>query len=254
MPESDFKDHFSGHAGAYARARPGYPEALFDWLGGVVSGHALAWDVGTGNGQAARGLAAQFAQVHATDASAEQIAEASGPDTVRFLREPAEACSLGDGEVDLVTVGQAMHWFDLPAFYAEVKRVLRPRGVLAAWTYQLNEIEPAVDALIRDFFDNVIGPYWPPERVHVEAGYQDLPFPFREISTPDFALVSHWTLDDYLAYMDTWSAVRRYRANGQGDPLPELRETLLLPWGGTEQRREVCWPLALRAGTVPSGE
>lgn len=247
-----FKDHFSGHAGDYSKARPGYPPALFEWLAENTPGHTLAWDVGSGNGQAARALAQHFNRVHATDASRAQLAHADGPPSVSFKVERAESCSLSDSSVDLVTIAQALHWFDLPAFYSEVRRVLRPGGLIAAWTYQLNRIDPVVDALVEAFYDEVIGPYWPPERVHVEQGYQDLPFPFEEVPVPDMALVSIMTLDDYLAYMDTWSAVRRFRAARGEDPLPMLTEPLSAAWGEEISTRRVTWPLVVRAGRRPA--
>lgn len=250
--DSGFKDHFSGHAGAYARFRPGYPEALFRWLANQAPGQVLAWDVGTGNGQAARGLAARFERVHATDASAEQLTRAEGPGNVSFLREPAERCSLADAAADLVTVGQALHWFDLDAFYAEVHRVLRARGVFAAWTYQLNEVTPAIDEVVTGFYDDVVGPYWPPERRHVEAGYEDLPFPFEPLAPPALELVNEMDLEAFIAYIGTWSAVRRYVAARGHDPLPALRKALAAPWGGGDRRRSVRWPMSLKAGRMPA--
>ncbi len=246
-----FKDHFSGHAGDYARFRPGYPDELFDWLAAVAPGRKLAWDAGTGNGQAARGLASRFARVHATDASAEQVAHAEAPDNVLFACEPAESSSLPDGTVDLVTAGQAFHWFDPDAFHAEVDRVLRPGGVLAAWTYQLNVIDPAVDDVVLDFYQRIVGDYWPPERVHVETAYRDLTFPWPEIDMPSLHLAREMELGAYLDYLGTWSAVRRFRAATGNDPLPELRDRLERPWGDAG-RRTVRWPLALRAGRKPA--
>ncbi|MEE4174166.1 MAG: class I SAM-dependent methyltransferase [Xanthomonadales bacterium] len=246
--DRDFKDHFSGHAEDYARYRPGYPPCLFDWLAGQAPAGNLAWDVGTGNGQVARVLARHLARVHATDASPQQLARAEGPANVRFVVEPAERCSLAIGEVDLVTVGQALHWFDLERFYPEVQRVLKPGGLFAAWTYQLNEITPDVDGIVDAFYENVVGPYWPPERVHVEQGYEDLPFPFTELDAPAFSLETRWTLEEYLGYIGTWSALRRYRAQVGEDPLPDLRKRLESVWGEAEAVQAVRWPLALRVG------
>lgn len=249
-PDRDpaFKDHFSGHATDYAKYRPGYPPELFTWLTGQAPGRRLAWDVGTGSGQVARALAGSMDRVHATDASVQQLGEAKAPSNVAFAVEPAERSSLGAGSTDLVTVGQALHWFDLERFYPEVSRVLRPGGVLAAWTYQLNEIEPAIDAAVGAFYDNVVGPYWPPERVHVERGYTDLPFPFETIEAPSFHLETAWILEEYLGYIGTWSALRRYRAQTGDDPLPALRRELEPFWGEPTIARTVRWPLALRAG------
>lgn len=249
--DATFKDHFSGHADDYARYRPGYPPGLFRWLADQAPATRLGWDVGTGNGQVARALADHMAFVHATDASPQQLAQASGPDTVTFCCEPAEACSLASDSVDLVTVGQALHWFDLRRFYPEVQRVLKPGGLFAAWTYQLNEISPEVDAIVGAFYDDVVGPYWPPERVHVERGYRDLPFPFEEFDPPDFRLETSWSLADYLGYIGTWSALRRYRARVGEDPLPALRDRLLTVWDEAAGARTVRWPLALRVGRQP---
>ncbi len=249
----DFKDHFSGHAAAYARHRPGYAESLFDWLAGQAPGRELAWDAGTGNGQAARGLAAHFASVHATDASDRQLAAADGPVNVRFAREPAERCSLETGSVDLVTVGQALHWFDVDGFYAEVERVLRPGGLLAAWTYQLNRVDAEADRVVGEFFGVVVGPYWPPERVHVERGYLDLPFPYADIDVPDFSITCRMDLEAFLGYIGTWSAVRRFIDDRGSDPLESLRRRLVPAWGDASTERVVHWPLALRVGRKPAG-
>lgn len=251
MPRVGFKDHFSGHAGSYARFRPGYPSDLYAWLAEATPARDLAWDVGTGNGQAARGLAEHFVRVVATDASAEQLRHALAPKNVTFRQALAERSGLDDATVDLVAVGQALHWFDLDSFYAEVHRVLRPRGLLAAWTYQLNVVTPAVDAEIRHFYEEVVGPWWPPERVHVERAYRDLAFPFVEREVPTFSLETQWTLDDYLDYIATWSAVRRYRLDRGDDPIPALRSRLTPSWGRPRQVRRVTWPLALRAGYRP---
>ena len=243
-----FKDHFSGHADDYARFRPGYPAILFEWLAGQAPEQSLAWDVGTGNGQVARALAGRFEAVHATDASPQQLAQAEAPSNVRLMVEPAERTSLADRSTDLVTVGQALHWFDLERFYGEVRRVLKSDGLLAAWTYQLNEIEPAIDAAVGSFYENVVGPYWPPERVHVERGYADLPFPFEAIEAPEFHLETAWTLQDYLGYVGTWSSVRRYRATVGEDPVAGLSDVLAELWGEATMPRRVRWPLALRVG------
>ena len=130
-----FKDHFSGHAAAYHAARPCYPDALFDWLADAAPARGLAWDAGCGNGQASVALAARFARVHASDPSAAQIANAEARPDIAYRIEPAEHCSLPHAGADLVTVAQALHWFDPARFYAEVRRVLKPRGVFAAWCY-----------------------------------------------------------------------------------------------------------------------
>lgn len=246
-----FKDHFSALARDYARFRPRYPATLFADLAAVAPGRALAWDCATGNGQAAAGLAAWFDAVVATDASAEQIAAASGPANVRFEVVPAEASGLPAASVDLVLVAQAAHWFDLPAFYAEAARVLRPGGVLALLTYSGVRIDAALDPLLREFHQVTVGPYWPPERAHVEKDYRDLPFPWPEIPFPAQEMTAAWTLDQLLGYLGTWSATRACReATGQ-DPLPALRAALAPLWGAPGAARTVRWPLPIRIGRRP---
>jgi SAM-dependent methyltransferase len=249
MPE--FKDHFSALARDYASFRPRYPAALFADLAAVAPAHVLAWDCATGNGQAAAGLAAHFRAVVATDASAAQIGAATGPANVRFAVAPAEASGLATGSVDLVLVAQAAHWFDLPAFYAEAERVLRPGGVLALLTYSGVRVEAALDPLLREFHQVTVGPYWPPERAHVERDYRDLPFPWPEIPFPAQAMTADWTLAQLLGYLGTWSATARYREVVGSDPLPALRARLLPLWGRPETVRTVRWPLPVRIGRRP---
>lgn len=248
---TEFKDHFSALAADYARYRPRYPAALFAELAGVAPGRALAWDCATGNGQAAEGLAAHFAQVVATDASAEQIAAAAGPANVRFAVALAEASGLADESVDLVLVAQAAHWFDLPVFYAEAARVLRPGGVLALLTYSGVRINAELDPLLREFHRVTVGPYWPPERAHVEKDYRELPFPWPEMPFPPQAMTADWNLDELIGYLGTWSATQACVEQTGSDPRPALRERLLPLWGEPSRRHRLYWPLPIRIGRQP---
>ena len=183
-----FQDHFSQLAARYARARPTYPPALFTELARLTRDHASAWDCGTGNGQAAMGLAEHFRSVVATDPSEAQLSKAR-PDPRITYRLGGEASSgLPPGSVDLVTAAQAAHWFDLAAFYSEARRVLRPGGVIALWCYGLCHITPEVDALMAEFYQKTVGPYWPPERHHIDAAYRSLDFPFEEAPFPAVAM------------------------------------------------------------------
>jgi SAM-dependent methyltransferase len=242
------QDHFSGHAVDYAKFRPGYPEALFDWVAAQTANHDLAWDCGCGNGQASEPLAERFARVVGTDVSAQQIAQARPGPRIEYRAAPAEQSGLVDASVDVVTIAQALHWFDFERFYAEVRRVLKPGGAIVAWTYQLLRADSAVDALLTDFYSRVLGPWWPPERKWVDAGYRGMPFPFAAIETPDFEIRLQWTLADLLAYLGTWSASQRYRKAEGTDPVPALGERLAPVWGsGT---REIVWPIVMLAGHV----
>ena len=172
---------FGAVAAHYAAFRPTYPAALFAWLAAESPGRTLAWDCATGSGQAALALAEHFEQVVATDVSAEQLAHAGRHPRVRYARAPAEASPLDDASADLVTVAQALQWFDLDAFFAEVDRVLRPGGLLAAWTYLLFETSPEVDAIILRYYRETLGPYWAWERRLVEEGYASVAFPFEAV-------------------------------------------------------------------------
>lgn len=243
-----FKDHFSAQATDYARFRPNYPAELFSWLAGIAPARGAAWDCGTGSGQAAVGLAAHFDSVIATDPSASQLANAQLHPKVSFHRTAAESCGLDDASVDLLTVAQAIHWFDLERFYAEAKRVLKPGGVIAVWTYTLLDVEAGVDALITDFYRNVVGPFWPPERKMVDDRYRSLPFPFAPIATPNFAISTEWSREDLLGYLGTWSATRAYMKDKGVDPLPELDRRLATLWPQSTQKKMLRWPLHMRVG------
>jgi SAM-dependent methyltransferase len=242
-----FADHFSNHAADYAKYRPGYPQTLFDWLRTLTPAQQLAWDVGTGNGQAAVELARYFAQVVATDPSAAQIGSAAPHANVSYRVEPAESSSLAVGSVDLITVAQALHWFEFERFYTEVKRVLKPTGVFAAWTYALNEVTPAVDAVVRHLYREIVGAYWPPERHYVDACYRTIPFPLTEIQAPSIRMETNWTLHDYVSYLHTWSATQRYRQTNNRNPIELISDSLTSAWGAQELRT-ILWPIHIRAG------
>jgi len=245
-----FPDHFSGHAEDYARFRPTYPAALYAFLAGAVEARGLAWDCATGSGQAAVGLAAYFARVIATDASGPQIAHATIHPRVEYRVAEATASGLPAVSVDLVAVAQALHWFDTPAFYAEVRRVARPGAVCAAWGYGLMRVTPAVDAVVEHFYRDVVGPYWPPERAHLDAGYRTLAFPFPEFPAPSLAMEATWPLADLLGYLATWSAAKRYAKTVGADPIERVGADLTRAWGPAHAPRAIAWPLYLRVGRV----
>ena len=245
-----FKDHFSGHAAAYADARPRYPAELFTWLATLMPQRDLAWDCGTGNGQAALGLAAHFGQVIATDPSKEQIANAFPHARVEYRVAGAESSGLKPRSVDLVTVAQALHWFDRPKFYAEVKKVLKPHGVIAVLCYGLCCVGPAIDAAVQEFYAGETGPYWPPERRLIDEGYRSIEFPFVEIAPPPLDMEQHWTLNQFLAYLRTWSAVQRFITYHGRDPVTNLADKLQPLWGDSRTRRSIRWPLHIRTGRL----
>jgi len=247
-----FKDHFSGHAGQYARFRPQYPEALFSYLALLAPARELAWDCATGNGQAAIGLAAHFERVIATDASSQQIESAEPHSRVEYRVAPAENSRLPADSVDLVTVAQAVHWFDVPAFCTEAEHVLKPEGVIAVWAYNFLRASPEVDALVNRFYFETTAPYWPPERAIVESGFRDLEFPFEEITPPLFEMSAQWSLEQLLGYLRTWSATQKFIQTRGFDPVVSLGEELRRWWGDPEHAQTVRWPLSVRVGMVPA--
>ncbi len=245
-----FADHFSSVSAAYAAFRPRYPEMLFDFLAQAAPARDAAWDAGTGSGQAAIGLARHFTHVIATDASGSQIEHATPDPRISYRVSPAEASGLDDGSVDLVTAAQALHWFDRSSFWAEVRRVLRPRGVIAVWTYVMLEIAPQIDEIVRRFYRDVVGPYWPPERRITEGRYQTIEFPFAEFAAPSFVIEQPVTLDDVAGYVRTWSATRRYIERYGHDPVDRLIAELAPAWGTPQEPRLARWPVATRVGRV----
>ena len=247
-----YADHFSRLAPAYASCRPGYPEGLFDYLGGLVSRHDLAWDCAAGSGQATIPLARRFHRVIATDISAAMLQQTPSHPAVECRVTPAEASGLADASADLVTVAQALHWLDAETFYPEVARVLVPGGVLAVWTYGAQYLgEVALDSVVRRFYADIVGPYWAPERRHVESGYRTLPFPFPELEPPVLAMEELWSLAQLLGYVGTWSATQRFREAVGHDPLGQLEQDLAQHWGDPSTARRIRWPLSLRVGRRP---
>jgi SAM-dependent methyltransferase len=250
---SSFADHFSALANTYASSRPHYPEELFDYLSTVCRGHELAWDCAAGSGQASIPLARHFRRVIATDASAAMLAQGPSHPRVEYREAPAESSGLATASVDLVTVAQALHWLELDAFYREADRVLAPGGMLAAWSYGKQVVEDeTLNRLLREFYTDVVGPYWPPERSHVEAGYRTLPFPYPELTPPGFTMEARWTLGELLGYVGTWSATQNFRQTNHRDAVEDLGRRLTPLWGDPGRRRRVRWPLSLRLGAKPT--
>ncbi|HEX4629287.1 MAG TPA: class I SAM-dependent methyltransferase [Gemmatimonadales bacterium] len=247
-----FKDHFSQVAVAYAAHRPTYPAALVDYLAGLAPARRLAWDAGCGSGQLAVLLADAFERVVATDASAEQIAQATAHPRVDYRRASAAASGLPAGVADLAAAAQAAHWFDLPAYYAEVRRVARPGAIVALVSYGVVAAGPDLDAVIGPFYRGVLAAYWPPERWHVNDGYRSLPFPFEELEAPAFEIRREWQLADLVGYIGTWSAVWALEQAAGPDRFATFRRALATAWGGGPAAtvRPVRWPLALRVGRV----
>ena len=245
-----FNDYFSKQAADYAEFRPTYPQELFDYLGNIAPSRQLVWDCGTGNGQAAVGLASVFDSVMATDASKKQITNAALHERIDYRVASAEDSGIDSGTVDLIMVAQALHWFDLSRFYSEAQRVLKPDGVLAASAYNLLHIEPAIDEVVNRYYYEVVGPFWPPERRLIER-FADLPFTFHNIDPPIFQMRASWNLGHLVGYLRTWSSTQRFIAAKGSDPLKQIMDEFNAAWGTPEQTRNVVWPLTVRVGRKP---
>jgi SAM-dependent methyltransferase len=243
----EFKDHFSKQSNEYASHRPTYPKELFFFLSGLVLNKKIAWDCATGSGQAAIELANFFETVIASDASAKQIESAEQKTNIIYQVFPAEITTLADNSVNLVTVAQALHWFDFAKFYSEVKRVLLPDGVIAVWSYGLHNISPDIDSAVKKFYSQTVGSFWPKERIYVEEEYKTIPFPFTLIPTPTFSMSL-----DLLGYLRTWSSVQRYIDERKENPILLLEEELKPIWGNDTEKKKVSWPLYLKVGKVNS--
>ncbi len=248
----DYKDHFSDHAEMYSRYRPEYPGRLFQFLVSLVASRERAWDCGTGNGQVAKVLTAYFDEVIATDASQKQIQQAASHKKITYRVRTAEDSGIEGGSVDLVTVGQALHWFDREAFFEEARRVMRDRAIIAAWTYQLCHVNEELNRLVRTYYHEIVGPYWPEERKIVENGYRDLSFPFEELDYPAMRMEADWTLQQFLGYLRTWSAAQRFREDKNADPVEPLEGYFESAWGEADQLRRVYWPISMRVGRKSS--
>lgn len=253
MPSPAFNDHFSSLSSVYARHRPRYPDALFAYLARIAPSTALAWDCATGNGQAAQNLARHFERVIATDASATQIQAAEPAPNIEYRVVPADQSGLDTASANVCTVAQALHWFNIEQFYAEVKRVLKPHGIIAVWTYTHSRIAPEIDGIMQDFYRD-IRPYFPPERALVDDRYTTIPFPFEELTAPPFVMEAAWNLDDVLGYYRSWSGVQGFERQHGGkphrNPLGEVERRLSEVWGERESVREVRWDVHLRVGRV----
>ena len=243
------KDYFSHQAKTYAAFRPTYPEALYEFVFKYLAGTSAAWDCATGNGQVAQRLARTFKSVFATDISQAQLDNAHKADNILYSIAAAEKTSFTDQQFDLITVAQALHWFDLPMFYEQVRRTARPGGLLAVWGYAMLRVDTVIDPLFQNFYFNEVGPYWDEARKLVEDHYRNVPFPFAELSTPEFSIDVQWSLDQFLGYLRSWSATQKYiRANGN-DPVETFSHEITPYWKQGEVKA-VSFPVFLRLGRV----
>lgn len=244
------KDLFSSHSEDYSRFRPGYPEELFEFLRKLCQTREIAWDCGTGNGQVAGELAVLFEQVYATDISVNQLSNAVQKPNIHYTKQPAANTIFPSNYFDLITVGQAIHWFDFEKFYTEAKRVLKKDAVITIFGYSLFRSNPETDEIIRHFYKDIIGQYWQPERQYLEEEYQTIPFPFKELEAPRLEMKQRWTLERLIGYLNTWSAVKAYEAERGQNPVDLIRPKLHQSFGETG---EINFPILLRVGRQSPG-
>lgn len=244
------KDNFSSQASTYARFRPVYPPELYEFLLSLVQDRAIAWDCGCGNGQVAGVLAEYFDQVEATDISQKQLEHAIQKPNIHYQLAPAEKTNLKTGSVNLVTVAQAVHWFNFDAFYSEVNRVSTPGSIIAIWCYSLLTINKPVDEIIMNLYSDTLGDqYWDAERHYIDEHYQTIPFPIEDIPAPEFSIRISWTFDHLIGYLNSWSAVQHYiRKNGE-NPVTQISSRLKEAWG-EQEKLEIEFPLFSRIGRI----
>lgn len=241
------KDLFSQHSFGYKQARPHYSIQIIEEILKYVPEFGFAWDCGAGSGQLTQLLAPYFDHVVATDISAAQVQHAPYFENVSYQLQPAEQTSIPTQSIDLVTVAQAIHWFNFDAFYAEVKRVLKPHGVIAVIGYGLIQVQQVeVHDLIEQLYAETLNGYWEPERCYIDEQYQTISFPFHEYPVPQLSLNYSWTAQQLLAYLKTWSALQHYQTIHSDDPLQHLAQALT----DAPEHFSVTFPIWLRIGTV----
>jgi SAM-dependent methyltransferase len=237
LSETPRAPDFSLVAKEYAVGRPGYPDELFDWLAAIAPGREIAWDAATGSGQAAWGLASRFERVIATDVSAEQLRHARQHARIEYRVAPSEASGLPDRSVDLAVSAAAAHWFDLPRYYDELRRVVRPGGVAVAWTYHVARVgDTALDAILWRLYKRVLGPYYPPNVRLVDDGFAGIELPGAEISAPSFFSTMRWSARYVAQFAASWSPLPAYIAATGASPIPELEAEVTAAFGGAGRR------------------
>ncbi len=240
------KDNFSAQSVDYSKFRPHYPPEMIDYIVSYVQNREAALDVGTGNGQVAAILSELFQTVDATDISARQLESAIQKPNIRYAIGSAEETGFDESQFDLITVAQAIHWFNFDVFYKEVYRVLRNDGIFAVLGYGLMTTNSEADKIIGEFYHEITGPYWDPERRYLDENYETIPFPFEELPSKPFSTSFIWTIEQLIGYLGTWSAVHHFIAAKNFDPLDLIREKLSQAW--EKSNKEVTFNFLLRIG------
>jgi SAM-dependent methyltransferase len=244
------KDNFSKQSREYSVFRPTYPDEVLDFILSLVNNKSAAWDCGTGNGQLAAKLSPHFQTVYATDISENQIGNAVKKDNIVYQVVSAEDAPFEEKAFDLITVAQAIHWFDFDKFYDKVNLTLKEDGILAVLGYNLMTIDPDCDKIIQHLYADILGDqYWDKERKYLDEQYKTIPFPFKEIQAPVFSQKVQWSIGELTGYLNTWSAVQHYIKANQNNPVDAIQPQLEACWGNKE-KKEVCFPTLLRIGRL----
>jgi len=244
-------DNFSGQAETYARYRPSYPDEMYEFIFQHVKERKTAWDCATGSGQVAGKLADSFEKVYATDISSEQMRYAPQKANIEYLQIPAENSGLPDKVFDLITVAQAIHWFNFEEFYKEVRRTAKPGSLLSVIGYGMIRVDENTNPLLDRFYDEMFGTYFSENRVYINDSYQNIPFPFEEIPAPPFQICYRWSLDEMEGYLNSWSAVQKFKEKDGFNPVNEFLPKLqsAASWKADE-KREVIFPIFMRLGKI----
>lgn len=237
------KDNFSKQADIYVKYRPQYPEELFKFIYELTNHRHLALDVATGNGQAALHLAEYFDKVEAIDSSEKQIANATLKSNLHYSIQKAEKTNFDDHSFDLITVAQALHWFNFDLFFTEIDRLLKPNAVFCAWCYGLNSVNQEVDRIVLHFYESIVGPFWDKERKHIELKYNSIPFPWT-MKSKDFNYTTLYSANDFIGYLNTWSSVQHYIKQEGINPVDLIKNDLMAAWG--EKELPVNFPIHLK--------
>lgn len=244
---TEMKDLFSSNSELYSLARPSYPIEVVQELLNLVPENHFVWDCGAGSGQFTQLLAPYFDHVVATDISEQQLSKAPYFENVSYQLQSAEKTSFAAHSFDLITVAQAVHWFDFDEFYAEVYRTLKIDGIFAVIGYGLIHVEhPVLNRLIHQLYFEVLDGYWDPERKYIDDLYQTIPFPFEEISVPKMTMQYQWSKEQLINYLNTWSALKHFREKNQNQPLVEIQKFL----ENDHESVLVEFPVLFRAGKL----
>ncbi len=240
------KDYFSTQASLYAKFRPNYPQELFSFILEHTKEKELLLDGATGNGQVAIRLSPHFKKIIAIDISSKQLEHAGKKENIIYQVAKIEETELKDQSVNLITIGQALHWFDFNLFHNEAKRILKPNGAIAVWGYELLNINSKIDEIILELYDGVLNTYWTPERKYIEEQYTSIPFPYYNIQKRTFYSEYYWTVEQLLGYLSTWSSVNRYMKKNKENPLDLISDRLKKEWG--TNKRKVTFPIFFKMG------